>query len=67
MYFRNYRLRATWLAKCLKSHVSEHCYTVLNVPRISMEALFSSLLITMSEMELENVSLCDVRNLATVC
>ena len=28
MYFRNYELRNTWLDKCLKSPVSEHCSTV---------------------------------------
>ena len=27
MYFSKYRLRKTWLDKCLKSHVSEDPYT----------------------------------------
>ena len=28
MYLRNYRLQKTWLLKYLKSHVSEHLWTV---------------------------------------
>ena len=72
MYFRNDRLRKTWLDKCLKSPVSEDPSTsdMVNDPNtveICTTATLSYLLITVEATKLEKVSLSDMQNLRTVC
>ena len=62
MFFRNYRLRHTWLDKCLKFPFERTLqqatwYTVSNTFEISTR---SPLLITVKEIEMEKVSLSDM-------
>ena len=60
MYFRNYRLRKSWLVKCLKSLVSEHLARVnmLNSLKNCIAAFPPYFFITLAKSELENVRLC---------
>ena len=71
MYFRNYGLRKTWLDKSLKNPVSEEPLTgnVVNGPKhssISTRAPLTYSLITAKLIELERVSLSDIKRLNTV-
>ena len=63
MYFRNHRLRKTWLDQCLKSALSEHPCTVNMGPKHLSnlhESPLSYFFITLRETDLENVSLSDM-------
>ena len=64
IYFRIYGLRKTWLDKCLKSPVKEHPSTV-NMPNttsIFTASLLSNLFITLGEIQLQNLSVSDVKS-----
>ena len=67
MYFRNYGFQKRWLDKWLKSPVSEN-FSSDNMANglkhilISTAALLEYLLITVKVIELEIVSLSDIKN-----
>ena len=70
MYFRIEKLQNAWLLKCLKSPISEQPsknQSVSNTAQIFMTTLQSYFLITLTEVELENVPFSDILNLTTVC
>ena len=71
MYFSKYRLRKTWLDKCLKSHVSEDPYTD-NMENWSKQcsnlndSTFTKFINTLKVVGLEKVSFSDTQNPKTV-
>ena len=71
MHFQNYWLQKTLLDKCLKSIALEHrsALNMLKRPKYCWTLqgrIFSNFLITLRELELENVSLSGFLNLGTV-
>ena len=71
MHFRNYRLRKTWLDKCLRGLVSEDpslsdMVIVQNIVEICTAAALSCLLIPVKTVQSEEVFLSDMENLRTV-
>ena len=71
MYFPKYRLRKTWLDKCLKSHVSEDPYTdnMENWSKQSSnlnDSTFTKFINTLKVVGLEKVSFSDTQNPKTV-
>ena len=71
MYFSKYRLRKTWLDKCLKSHVSEDPYTdnMENWSKQSSnlnDSTFTKFINTLKVVGLEKVSFSDTQNPKTV-
>ena len=72
MYFRNYELAKTRLDKYLKSAVSQYPSTTNMVNALKhcsnyRGAPLSYLLITANDIELEKVTLSDIKNVMTVC
>ena len=72
MYFSNYRLKKTWLDKCLNSPVSEHPLKVkmLKAPKRLQNlhgSHFITFFITMSETELEMVPVTGMWTIRTLC
>ena len=72
MYFRNYRLRRTWLEKCLKRAIS--CYpSIVNMLKCPKHfcnlynSTFIVFFITLGEIKLENINLSNMRNLRAIC
>ena len=71
MYFSKYRLRKTWLSKCLKSHVSQHPYTH-NMEKWSKQcpnmndSTFTKFINTLKVVGLGKVSFSDTQNPKTL-
>ena len=72
MYFPKYRLRKTWLDKCLKSRLSEDLWTE-NMENWSKQcsnlndSTFTKHINTVKVVVLEKVSFSDTENPQTVC
>ena len=72
MYFPKYRLRKTWLDKCLKSRLSEDLWTE-NMENWSKQcsnlndSTFTKFVKTVKVVALEKVSFSDTQNPQTVC
>ena len=72
MYFPKYRLRKTWLDKCLKRRLSEDLWTE-NMENWSKQcsnlndSTFTKFINTVKVVALEKVSFSDTQNPQTVC
>ena len=72
MYFPKYRLRKTWLDKCLKSRLSDDLWTE-NMENWSKQcsnlndSTFTKYINTVKVVVLEKVSFSDRKNPQTVC
>ena len=72
MYFPKYRLRETWVDKCLKSRVSEDLQTG-NMKNWSKQcsnlndSTFTKFVNTVEVVALEKVSFSDTQNPGSVC
>ena len=72
MYFPKYRLRKTWLDKCLKSRISEDSWTE-NMENWSKQCsnlndnTFTKFINTVKVVALEKVSFSYTQNPQTVC
>ena len=69
MYFRSYGLGKTWLDECVKRGPFEkqHGKHVQKLLKYKRQHLYHNLLISVRAIELQKVSVSDMKNLKSVC